>query len=70
MPDLEELKENFEHFDSDGDGRIDRGEFRRLMGALGADPPADELDIGFDAIDSDDNGAIDFREFAQWWMNR
>ncbi len=70
MPDLEELKENFEHFDVDGDGRIDRGEFRRLMDALGADAPEDELDIGFDVIDSDDNGAIDFLEFARWWMGR
>jgi calmodulin len=70
MSDLEELKENFEHFDVDGDGRIDRAEFRRLMDALGADAPEDELDIGFDVIDSDDNGAIDFLEFARWWMSR
>jgi Ca2+-binding EF-hand superfamily protein len=69
MPDLEELRENFEHFDSDDDGRIDRGEFKRLMSALGAVTTETEQDVGFDAIDLDDDGAIDFREFAQWWMN-
>ena len=69
MPDLEELRENFNHFDSDDDGWIDRGEFRRLMSALGAASAEAEQDVGFDAIDLDDDGAIDFHEFAQWWMN-
>ena len=70
MADLEELKENFEFFDRDDNGRIDRAEFKRLMQALGADAPEDELDVGFDVVDSNDDGAIDFHEFASWWMNR
>jgi calmodulin len=70
MPDLEELKENFEHFDRDNNGRIDRGEFKRLMEVLGGEVPEDELDAGFDIVDADDDGAIDFHEFASWWMNR
>jgi calmodulin len=70
VPNLDELRENFDYFDSDDNGRIDRAEFKRLMGVLGADAPEDELDIGFDAVDTDDDGAIDFNEFAGWWMNR
>jgi calmodulin len=70
MADLEELRENFEFFDRDDNGRIDRAEFKRLMQVLGADAPEDELDVGFDVVDADDDGAIDFHEFASWWMNR
>jgi calmodulin len=69
MPDLQELKENFEHFDRDGNGRIDRAEFKRLMEVLGAESAEDELDAGFDVVDSDNDGAIDFHEFASWWMD-
>lgn len=70
MPDLQELREDFSHFDSDNNGRIDRAEFGRLMAALGAEAGTEELDMGFDIVDSDDDGAIDFQEFASWWMNR
>lgn len=69
MPVLDELRENFDHFDGDGNGRIDRVEFKRLMDALGADAPEDELDVGFDIIDADNDGRIDFDEFSIWWMN-
>jgi calmodulin len=70
MPDLDELKENFEYFDRDNNGRIDREEFKRLMEVLGGEVAEDELDAGFDVVDADDDGAIDFHEFASWWMNR
>lgn len=68
MKDMEELQETFAYFDEDGNGRIDRGEFKRLMEALGADMPDDEVEVGFDFIDSDDDGAIEFDEFAVWWV--
>lgn len=70
MKDMEELQEIFSYFDDDGNGRIDRGEFKRLMEALGAEAPQDEMDAGFDLIDRDDNGAIDFNEFSGWWLKR
>jgi len=44
---FEELLQIFNHFDGDHNGRIDRGEFKRLMVALGANAPDEELDIGF-----------------------
>jgi calmodulin len=70
MPDIEELREIFDHFDADDNGHIDRAEFGRLMDALGADAAESELDVGFDLIDSGDNGTIDFNEFREWWENR
>lgn len=67
---LQELRESFDHFDRDNNGKIDRGEFGQLLEALGADMSDEEADIGFDVIDSDGNRAIDFDEFCRWWSER
>lgn len=68
---LDEIKENFEHFDSDSDGTINFTEFSRLMQALGAGAVDDEArKAGFDIVDSDDNGHIDLEEFIAWWSNK
>lgn len=66
----EELRETFDHFDGDGNGRIDREEFGRLMEALSGDMTEDEIDLGFSMIDSDDDGSIDYDEFEEWWNDR
>lgn len=72
MSDLstEELQENFEYFDSDGDGRLDLAEFSNLMEALGALEPGEKAVIGFREIDSDGNGTVEFDEFARWFSAR
>lgn len=70
MATLDELKENFDHFDADDNGRIDRVEFKRLMQVLAGATPEADLDFGFDIVDADEDGRIDFYEFARWWMNR
>jgi Ca2+-binding EF-hand superfamily protein len=68
---IDEIKENFEHFDSDNDGTIDFNEFSKLMQALGAGATDDEArKAGFDIVDSDDNGHIDLEEFIAWWSER
>lgn len=65
-----ELRATFKHFDTDGNGHIDRVEFRALMAALDADMEPEEADIGFEIIDEDGNGTIEFTEFARWWNDR
>lgn len=64
---IEELRENFEYFDANGDGRIDAEEFSELMSALGAYEPGMDASIGFRAIDTDGSGHIEFDEFASWF---
>ncbi len=66
---LDEWQENFDHFDSDGDGRIDFGEFGALLEALGGQLGGEELRIGFAEVDEDGDGSIDFEEFVDWWQD-
>lgn len=67
---FEELKENFDHFDRDGNGRIDFGEFRELMDALTADLTEQQARVGFDSVDKDGSGRINFVEFCDWWSSK
>ena len=62
-----ELRENFDHFDTNGDGRIELHEFETLMAALGFEGEAEELRLGFRAIDTDHSGLVEFDEFARWF---
>ena len=66
----EELRENFEHFDRDGDGSLTRDEFGELMNALGAVEPGMDPGRGFSSIDTDGSGAIEFDEFARWFRGQ
>lgn len=66
----EEIRETYDHFDTDGDGKIDRSEFGRLLDALDAEMSEEEKDAGFDWIDTNNNQAIEFNEFANWWGDR
>ena len=47
----EELRENFEYFDKNGNGKLNRIEFGELMAALGAVEPGTEPSRGFSSID-------------------
>jgi Ca2+-binding EF-hand superfamily protein len=66
----EELKENFDYFDSNGDGKLDRKEFASLMEALGAAEPGEDPGLGFSEIDGDRSGKVDFDEFVRWFSAR
>jgi len=66
----EELRENFEHFDRNNDGKLDPSEFAGLMEALGALEPDEDASIGFGAIDTDSSGLVEFDEFARWFSQR
>ncbi|GGI75131.1 hypothetical protein GCM10007978_11010 [Shewanella hanedai] len=67
---IEELEDNFNHFDIDSDGTIELSEFNHLLVALEAIEPGESDSIGFEAIDTDSNGRIDFKEFSDWFNNR
>ncbi len=67
---IEELRENFDHFDADGDGKLDRREFGQLMEALGAVEPGEDAGRGFSSIDTDGSGLVEFDEFVRWFRAR
>jgi Ca2+-binding EF-hand superfamily protein len=67
---IEELEEDFDHFDRDRNGRVDFAEFTALLDALGSGVTGEEARIGFAAIDDDHSGTIDFPEFLAWWADR
>lgn len=66
----DETFEVFKSFDRDGSGSIDRGEFARLLEALGQAIGEEELEIALDAVDSNRSGRISWAEFQSWWSDR
>ena len=60
------LDEGFARADKDGDGRIDFGEFARLIHGLRAGICETDVRINFQKIDLDNDGLIDFGEFFDW----
>lgn len=66
----EEIAYLFKQFDRNGDGKIQRGEFRELLQRLDADMWSDEsLDTMspiWDLWDANKDGCIDYDEFLSW----
>jgi len=52
----------FREWDEDGDGNVDRHEFRRAMPLLGLHAAREHIDALFDSFDADASGSIGFRE--------
>lgn len=67
---LDEINENFDHFDKDKNGLLDYQEFSYLVDALGGDMSPDEMHAGFSHVDTDQNGFIDIEEFIDWWSDQ
>ncbi len=67
---IEELRENFDFYDKDGDGKLGRDEFAGLMETLGMIEPGENPSRGFSAIDTDGSGQIEFDEFVNWFTDR
>lgn len=65
----EYLLKLFHQFDANGDGLIDRNEFRRILRVLGDEPTEDVLLLEFAAIDSNGDDMVDFDEFRNWWLD-
>jgi centrin-1 len=60
---IEELKEAFNLFDTDGSGNIDAKELKAAMRALGFQVKKADVRKMIADIDKDDSGTIDFQEF-------
>ena len=65
---IAELRERFDEFDSDDDGRIGFAEFCALLDGLDEDLSKEECELAFQGADGDDDGVIGFDEFATWWV--
>jgi len=69
-PDLEkraELREDFEYFDANEDGRMQFDEFVHFLNGIDAEMSAADCRVGFTEIDTNRDGLIEFEEFMDWW---
>ena len=55
----------FRDWDADGNGLIEKKEFRKAIRALGVQAPREEVDKLFDGWDKDGGGTIDAKELAK-----
>merc|ERR1711964_84868 len=67
---IQEIREAFDLFDTDGSGTIDAKELKVAMRALGLDAKKDEIRRMIDDIDKDGSGTIDFNEFLNMMTAR
>ena len=65
----EQIREEFEFFDKDQNGRIDLAEFIEMLTVLSPKTKANRVEEGFAIIDSDGDGFISFTEFLDWWQD-
>ena len=63
----EDLRDQFREFDADDDGRIDFGEFKKLLTRVGLRRPEPVMRRVFETMDENHDGTISFREFSTWW---
>merc|ERR1712118_505974 len=67
---IQEIREAFDLFDTDGSGSIDAKELKVAMRALGLDAKKDEIRRMINDIDKDGSGTIDFNEFLNMMTAR
>lgn len=63
------IKEDFQFFDNDNNGRIDEEEFFELLKVLSPKVKPHQAQEGFKLIDENGDGVVDFDEFLSWWQN-
>eukprot|EP01043_Picozoa_sp_COSAG02_P076510 COSAG02_NODE_16287_length_1096_cov_1.075226_2_plen_236_part_00 len=60
----------FDKIDNDGNGFIDRDEFKMLLAEFGLFFTIEELDEAFDTMDDDGSDGIDYDEFLEFYEGR
>lgn len=71
-PDAEkraELREDFEYFDENQDGRMEFDEFVHFLKGIDAQMSPHDCRVGFTEIDANRDGLIEFEEFMDWWCS-
>ena len=63
------LVDVFREWDADGNGAIDKKEFRAAVAALGYDVPKKDLNILFDELDDSGDGFIEYEELKKALRN-
>ena len=63
---LREMLNLFKEYDVDGNGTIDKSEFRRAVAAIGLEYEDEIVDIVFDSYDADGSGEMEYKEFVQY----
>ncbi|CAE7527918.1 CPK19 [Symbiodinium sp. CCMP2456] len=70
---LDKVKLQFDHFDTDKSGLIEYNEFESMMYTLlhcanKSDLPPNRIERFWHEVDLDGNGSVDFTEFTEWYL--
>lgn len=65
QPNVKEMRQVFDKFDSDKDGKISQREYRAVLRALGQGNMVGEVAKIFQVADLDGDGFIDFKDFLE-----
>ncbi|OMP11507.1 Calcium-binding EF-hand [Corchorus capsularis] len=66
---VEQMKQVFQKYDKNGDGKISREELISIMAALDSPPTPEEVDRMMSEMDKDGNGYVDLDEFLAFQAN-
>lgn len=67
---IEELKEAFGLFDTDGNGKVDAEHLGNLLRSMGLSPSQEDIDDCMKHVNKKGDGFIDFNEFKDMVTNR
>ncbi|KAL6560498.1 hypothetical protein OROGR_004057 [Orobanche gracilis] len=64
LEDMNQVRQVFERFDANGDGKVSTDELRSVLNVLGSNTFPDEVPKMMEEIDTDKDGYINLQEFA------
>jgi len=67
---LDELKQVFDSFDTDGNGSLSRSEVTNVLRSLKMNPNTEDIESIFISVDQDVSNTIEFDELSQWIANQ